>query len=42
MGGNIGQPLIEIVDRISPDDVVIMELSSFQLEYFHAQIERGR
>ena len=35
VGGNIGQPLIEQLDRIQPHDVVVMELSSFQLEYFH-------
>lgn len=32
LGGNIGQPLIEEVDRIGPDAVVVLELSSFQLE----------
>ena len=32
VGGNIGQPLIDLVDRIRPDDLVILELSSFQLE----------
>jgi UDP-N-acetylmuramoylalanine--D-glutamate ligase len=35
VGGNIGQPLIEQLEQIQPDDVVVMELSSFQLEYFH-------
>jgi len=35
VGGNIGQPLIENLDKILPDDNVVMELSSFQLEYFH-------
>jgi UDP-N-acetylmuramoylalanine--D-glutamate ligase len=35
VGGNIGQPLIEELDRIQPRDKVVMELSSFQLEYFH-------
>lgn len=35
VGGNIGQPLIERLDQIQPDDKVVMELSSFQLEYFH-------
>jgi len=35
VGGNIGQPLIEMVDHIQADDQVVMELSSFQLEYFH-------
>lgn len=32
VGGNIGVPLISYIDEIQPDDVVIMELSSFQLE----------
>jgi len=32
VGGNIGSPLIAEVDRMQPDDLVIMELSSFQLE----------
>ncbi len=31
-GGNIGQPLIEFVDQIKEEDLVILELSSFQLE----------
>lgn len=41
VGGNIGRALIEVVDQISPDDVVVMELSSFQLEYFHARLNQG-
>ncbi len=32
VGGNIGLPLIEFLDQIQPDDLVILELSSFQLE----------
>ena len=32
VGGNIGNPLIADLDRIGPDDWVVMELSSFQLE----------
>ena len=32
VGGNIGQPLIEFVDEMKPEDLVILELSSFQLE----------
>ena len=32
VGGNIGLPLIEKVDVMGSDDVVILELSSFQLE----------
>ena len=32
VGGNIGTPLIEDLANISADDIVVMELSSFQLE----------
>jgi UDP-N-acetylmuramoylalanine--D-glutamate ligase len=32
VGGNIGNPLITDLDEIKPDDRVVMELSSFQLE----------
>ena len=32
MGGNIGISLLPSVDRITPADVVVLELSSFQLE----------
>jgi UDP-N-acetylmuramoylalanine--D-glutamate ligase len=32
VGGNIGNPLISDVDTIRPQDFVVMELSSFQLE----------
>jgi len=32
VGGNIGQPLLEWVDQIRPEDIVVLELSSFQLE----------
>ncbi|MCP4539057.1 MAG: UDP-N-acetylmuramoyl-L-alanine--D-glutamate ligase [Chloroflexi bacterium] len=32
VGGNIGNPLITDLDQIRPDDRVVMELSSFQLE----------
>lgn len=32
IGGNIGLPLVEYVDQIRPDDLVIVEFSSFQLE----------
>ena len=32
VGGNIGLPLIDHMDEIQPDDIVILELSSFQLE----------
>lgn len=32
VGGNIGNPLIELVEKIDAHDLVILELSSFQLE----------
>ncbi|MBN2256503.1 MAG: UDP-N-acetylmuramoyl-L-alanine--D-glutamate ligase [Anaerolineaceae bacterium] len=32
VGGNIGTPLIDQLDRIQPNDLVILEFSSFQLE----------
>lgn len=32
VGGNIGNPLISDLDRMKKDDLVIMEVSSFQLE----------
>ncbi|MEM7798837.1 MAG: UDP-N-acetylmuramoyl-L-alanine--D-glutamate ligase, partial [Chloroflexota bacterium] len=32
VGGNIGYPLIQDLDRIEPHDVVVQELSSFQLQ----------
>lgn len=32
VGGNIGTPLISLVDEMSPEDLAVMELSSFQLE----------
>lgn len=41
VGGNIGHPLITIVDQIGSDDIVVMEMSSFQLEYFHARLNQG-
>jgi len=32
VGGNIGDPLINYVDNMTPDDIAILELSSFQLD----------
>jgi UDP-N-acetylmuramoylalanine--D-glutamate ligase len=34
VGGNIGTPLIDRLDQIGPNDWVVLELSSFQLELF--------
>lgn len=31
VGGNIGRPLLPEIDKIKPDDFVVVELSSFQL-----------
>ncbi len=39
VGGNIGNPLIRDVDRISADDIAILELSSFQLELMSSSPE---
>jgi UDP-N-acetylmuramoylalanine--D-glutamate ligase len=36
VGGNIGRPLIGHVGEIAAGDIVVMELSSFQLEFFGA------
>jgi len=32
VGGNIGDPLLHYVDEMTPDDLAILEISSFQLE----------
>ncbi len=32
VGGNIGQPLLTDTDEMLPDDVIVLELSSFQLQ----------
>jgi len=41
LGGNIGnQPLLTTIGRIGPDDLVVLELSSFQLEQL-AQIQKA-
>ncbi|MHC4073175.1 MAG: Mur ligase family protein, partial [Planctomycetota bacterium] len=41
LSGNIGnQPLLTAIDRIGPDDLVVLELSSFQLEQL-AQIQKA-
>ena len=31
LGGNIGRPLLPIIDEVRPEDAVVVELSSFQL-----------
>ncbi len=40
VGGNIGGSLLENLGEINPDDVVVLEISSFQLEYL-ARIEKS-
>jgi len=37
LGGNIGRSLLEELDRIEPADVVVLELSSFQLAHLEPQ-----
>jgi UDP-N-acetylmuramoylalanine--D-glutamate ligase len=32
VGGNIGDPLLNYIDQMQPDDLAILEISSFQLE----------
>lgn len=39
LGGNIGTPLIDRLGEIGPEDLVVLELSSFQLMAFQAQID---
>lgn len=41
VGGNIGRPLVGQLDEMQPGDRIVMELSSFQLEYF-APVEAAR
>lgn len=41
VGGNIGQPLISRLAEVKAQDRVVMELSSFQLEYYHADLNLG-
>ncbi len=36
IGGNIGNPLIDYLNEIQPNDYVVLELSSFQLELMHS------
>ncbi len=35
LGGNIGRPLLPLVEEITADDVAVVELSSFQLTRMH-------
>ncbi len=38
LGGNIGnEPLLTILDQVSPEDVIVLEISSFQIEQLAAE-----
>jgi UDP-N-acetylmuramoylalanine--D-glutamate ligase len=39
VGGNIGSPLLSVVDEIQPSDLAVMELSSFQLELMTKSVD---
>ena len=41
VGGNIGRPLLPLVDEMSEDDVAVVELSSFQLQTMKRSPERA-
>lgn len=41
VGGNIGLPLVEFVDEIQPDDRVVVEFSSFQLDLMSCSPQIG-
>lgn len=41
VGGNIGRPLIADLHKMEPDDVVVQELSSFQLEIWSQEFGPG-
>jgi UDP-N-acetylmuramoylalanine--D-glutamate ligase len=37
LGGNIGEPLLPRIEEINADDMVVVELSSFQLHTMPAK-----
>lgn len=41
IGGNIGTPLLDRLDTIREDDLMVLELSSFQLELFDPKVAFG-
>jgi UDP-N-acetylmuramoylalanine--D-glutamate ligase len=42
VGGNIGTPLLDRLDAIDPDEPLLLELSSFQLELFDPSLAYGQ
>lgn len=41
LGGNIGRPLLPLLDGMTKDDFCVAELSSFQLASFGARVDTG-
>lgn len=41
LGGNIGKPLLSEIEKISPDDYTVLELSSFQLHTINRFENKG-
>ena len=41
VGGNIGAPLIAVLEQIKPDHLAVLELSSFQLEIMTSRVNIG-
>ena len=41
VGGNIGRPLLDRLDAVREDDMMVLELSSFQLELFDPKVAYG-
>ena len=39
VGGNIGSPLLSMLEMMQPDDLAVMELSSFQLELMTKSVD---